>query len=152
MHHNGVETERALMMLAALAGQIDLSGSRNYARWTVPYPAPDGSDRQLNIFEGKEGSFAFPVAGVSHQVLRMIEEGPDRPEIYLMYCHNPVYSNGDCRENDRILKDEEKIPFLVAVDVALSESSQLADLVLPDATYLERWSYVGRMSPEGEAE
>jgi anaerobic selenocysteine-containing dehydrogenase len=152
MHHNGVETERALLMLEALAGQIDLSGLRRPARWNLPFPMPVDSAKRLNIFDGKEGAFAYPTAHVSHQILSMIDKGPERPEIYMVYCHNPVYSNGDCRDNEKILRDEEKIPFLISVDVGLSETSVLADLVLPDATYLERWSYVGRTSPEGEAE
>jgi anaerobic selenocysteine-containing dehydrogenase len=70
----------------------------------------------------------------------MIGKGPERPEIYMTYCYNPAYVNGDCQGNIDVLKDEEKIPFAVAVDVALSETTELADLVLPDATYLERWS------------
>jgi anaerobic selenocysteine-containing dehydrogenase len=76
----------------------------------------------------------------------MIDKGPERPDIYLVYCHNPVYSNGDCRNNARVYRDEEKIPFLVAVDIVLSETTELADLVLPDATYLERWTCDSRVS------
>jgi anaerobic selenocysteine-containing dehydrogenase len=44
------------------------------------------------------------------------------------------------------LKDEKLIPYLVAVDVAVSETSDLADLVLPDATYLERWDWEDMVS------
>ena len=76
----------------------------------------------------------------------MIDSGPERPDLYLVFCHNPVYSNGNCQENARIYKDETKVPFLVAVDIGLSENSELADLVLPDATYLERYTLEGRTS------
>jgi anaerobic selenocysteine-containing dehydrogenase len=70
----------------------------------------------------------------------MIRKGPDRPEIYMIYCYNPVYVNGEVQANIDLMRDEKKMPFIVAVDVSLSESTQLADLVLPDVTYLERWT------------
>jgi anaerobic selenocysteine-containing dehydrogenase len=150
MHHNGVQTQRAIYMLQAIAGNLDPEGRRGApARWQYPFPQPEGSPRALNILRGEEGAYALPDMTVSHQVLRMIDKGPDRPEIYMVYCHNPVYSNGDCSENARVFMDEEKIPFLVSVDVAMSETSELADLILPDATYLERWTCEGRTSAEG---
>ncbi len=150
MHHNGVQTQRAIYMLQALAGNVDPEGRRGApAQWQYPFPQPEGSAKALNILHGEEGAYALTSMTVSHQVLRMIDRGPDRPEIYMVYCHNPVYANGDCGENARVFMDEEKIPFLVSVDVAMSETSELADLILPDATYLERWTCEGRTSAEG---
>lgn len=153
MHHNGVQTQRALSLLQALSGNVDPDGRRvRFPRWTYPFPAPARATRNLPIFVGEAGRYSHPLAEVSHQILHMIDKGPDRPDIYMVYCHNPVYSNGNCRENARVLSDVEKVPFLVAVDVGLSESSMLADLVLPDATYLERWTCDGKTTPEGFAE
>jgi anaerobic selenocysteine-containing dehydrogenase len=149
MHHNGVQTARALIMLRVLAGGVDWErefGPR--PRWEYPFPRPEDNSKGLDLFEGGEGAYAFPQGHVSHQILRRIDEGPERPDLYMVYCHNPVYANGDCLENARVYKDEAKIPFLVAVDVTMSETSELADLVLPDATYLERWTLEGRSSPE----
>ncbi len=59
----------------------------------------------------------------------------------MIYCYNPAYVNGECQENIDIMKDEKLIPFIVSVDVAISESTALADLILPDVTYLERWTW-----------
>jgi anaerobic selenocysteine-containing dehydrogenase len=70
----------------------------------------------------------------------------------MVYCHNPVYANGDCKANAQVFADPDKIPFLVSVDVGMSETTMLADLVLPDAVYLERWTCDGKVSPEGVAE
>jgi thiosulfate reductase/polysulfide reductase chain A len=153
MHHNGVQTQRALYLLQALAGNIEPDGRGwAYPRWQYPFPVPDREVKQLAIFDGEPGRYSHPLAGVSHQILPTIDKGPVRPEIYMVYCHNPVYSNGDCAANTRVLSDPEKVPFLVSVDVTLSETSMLADLVLPDATYLERWTCDGKTSPEGIAE
>ncbi|MDH4035709.1 MAG: molybdopterin-dependent oxidoreductase, partial [candidate division Zixibacteria bacterium] len=151
MHHNGVQTQRAVYMLRALSGVLSLTGTRgSRPRWNYafPFPQPDPRPKSMDLFQGRKDKYAIPDYGVSHQILDMIEKGPERPDIYLVYCHNPVFSNGNCKENAKTYRDEEKIPFLVAVDVVLSETSELADLVLPDATYLERWTLHGTTSPD----
>lgn len=143
MHYNGVQTERAILMLEAIAGNIDRPGGRCRAvgaSWKYTFKKPKGHPKKLKLMDGEKGAYAYPTHHASHQVLHMIDIAKERPDIYMVYCYNPAYVNGDCTENIRVLKDEKKIPFLVAVDVALSETSELADLVLPDTTYLERWT------------
>jgi len=71
-----------------------------------------------------------------------------RPEIYMIHCYNPVYVNGECQENIDILSDENLMPFLVSVDAFMIESTALADLILPDVTYLERLSWGDMVSYE----
>jgi anaerobic selenocysteine-containing dehydrogenase len=65
----------------------------------------------------------------------------------MWYCYQPVYSNGDCQANIDTLKDESILPFTVAVSPFYDESSSLADMILPDATYLERWDWEDMVSP-----
>ena len=149
-HYNGVQTERAIMMLEAIAGNIDVPGGRCRAvgaKWKYPFAAPKTKTKKLKIVDGFKGAYAYPTHHVSHQVLPMIDKGPDRPDIYMTYCYNPAYVNGGVGDNIRVLKDERKVPFHVAVDVALSESTELADLILPDATYLERWACDDMVAP-----
>ena len=38
---------------------------------------------------------------------------------------------------------EYKLPLVVAIDIAMGEAAAWADYVLPDTTYLERWTVVG---------
>jgi anaerobic selenocysteine-containing dehydrogenase len=59
--------------------------------------------------------------------------------VYLSYAHNPVHAAPDSRNMANILADPAKVPYFVAVDSLLTESAMLADLVLPETTYLERW-------------
>ncbi len=147
-HYNGVENERIVMMLEAIAGNIDVPGGRTKPagpKWKNSYKTPKGKAKKLNILDGK--NIAYPTHHVSHQVFKMIKDGSNgRPEVYMWYCYNPVYVNGDVKENMEVLKDEKLIPFTVAVDVAMSESSALADIILPDATYLERWDWEDMVS------
>jgi anaerobic selenocysteine-containing dehydrogenase len=148
-HYNGVDTERAALMLEAICGYIDVPGGRCKAvgpKWKSTYKTPKTHPKKLKIIDGF-GDIAYPTHHANHQVLKMIKDGKNgRPDIYMIYCYNPAYVNGECQENIDILKDEALIPYFVAVDVGYSESTALADLILPDATYLERWDWEGHAS------
>ena len=148
-HYNGVECERAIMLLESIAGNIDVKGGRCRAvsaKWKNTFPVPTTSATGLKLLDG-DGSVATPNHHVSHHVLKQIKDGSHgRPEIYMMYCYNPAYVNGDCKENIEILKDKSLIPYLVSVDVSYSESTALADLILPDTPYTERWDWEDMVS------
>ena len=119
-HHNGVEIERAIQMLAALTGNIDNPGGRCLGvvpEWHYPAgPENKPAPRKLDILDGFEGDVALPVHGVGHQVLKMIKDGRNgRPDVYMWYNYNPVFSNGNTEENIEVLKDESLVPYTVAV-------------------------------------
>ena len=79
----------------------------------------------------------------------MIKDGKaGRPDVYMWYCYTPVYANGNVQENIDIMKDESLIPFSVCVNPFYDESAALADIILPDATYLERWDWEDHVSPK----
>jgi anaerobic selenocysteine-containing dehydrogenase len=150
--YNGVETERAIQMLAALTGNIDTPGGRCLGvapQWNHPTGPEDKPDlRRLKILDGFEAAAVLPIHGVGHQVLRMIKDGrAGRPEVYLWYNYNPATSNGNIQENIDILKDSSLIPFTVAVTPFYDESAALADLILPDAVYLETYDFEDGVSP-----
>jgi anaerobic selenocysteine-containing dehydrogenase len=155
MHYNGVQAERAIFMLEAIAGNIDCPGGRCRgvgASWKFTFPKPTTKTGKLHVLDGEHDAYAYPTHHASHQVLHMIDKGPERPEIYMIYCYNPVYVNGEVQAAIDLMKDEKKMPFIVAVDVTISESTELADLVLPDATYLERWTCDDMVCPSQVSE
>ena len=150
--YNGVETERAIQMLAAITGNIDNPGGRCLGvvpNWNTPTGPEDKPEpRRLEILDGFEATAVLPIHGVGHQVLRMIKDGrAGRPEVYLWYNYNPAFSNGNIQENIDILKDESLIPYTVAVTPFYDESAALADLILPDAVYLETYDFEDGVSP-----
>lgn len=156
-HYNGNDNERAIQMLAALTGNIDNPGGRCKAvgaSWKYPKgPKDKPKAKKLKIVDGFKGQATLPTHHMSHHVLKMIKDGSaDRPDVYMWYCYQPVYSNGDVKENIEVLKDEKLIPYTVAVSPFYDESSALADLILPDATYLERWDWEDMVSPNQVAE
>lgn len=143
-HANGVDTERAIQMLAALTGTIDVPGGRCRAvrgKWDTPKaPAGTPAPRRLEVVAGPVGQVALPLDGVGHAALRLIKGGTaGRPEVLIWHGHNPVFANGDPATTEAILKDETALPFTVAVTPFYDETAALADLILPDATYLESW-------------
>ncbi len=151
-HYNGHATERAIQMLAAITGNIDIPGGRCRAirpDWHYPTgPANKPKAKKLEITDGFKGQVLFPHHHVNHQVFKMIKDGSaGRPDIYMWYCHNPVYSNGEVQENIDVLKDEKLIPYTVCISPFYDESASLADLILPDVTYLERWDWEDQIGP-----
>ncbi len=97
--------------------------------------------------DGFPGEAAFPTHHVSHQVLPMIKDGHGgRPKVYWWSCYNPGFVNGNNKELQSILKDESIMPFLITSTIVYDESSQFADLILPDTTYLERWDWEDMVS------
>jgi anaerobic selenocysteine-containing dehydrogenase len=151
-HYNGNETERAIQMLSAITGNIDNPGGRCKAvsaEWSYPKgPKEKPKAKKLDIMDGFRGQVAYPTHHVSHQVLKMIKDGrAGRPEIYMWFCYNPLYANGEVQENIDILKDECLIPFTVCANAYYDESTALADLILPHPSYLELWDWEDMVSP-----
>jgi thiosulfate reductase / polysulfide reductase chain A len=151
-NYNGVETERAIQMLAAITGNFDNPGGRCRAvaaKWNYPAgPADKPEPAKLDILEGFAGDVALPAHGVGNQILNMIGDGrAGRPDVYMWFNYNPVFSNGNTQQNIDILKDESLIPMTVAVTPFYDESAALADLILPDAMYLEKYDFEDGVSP-----
>jgi len=156
-HYNGNDTERAVQMLASITGNVENPGGRCKAvgaKWKYPKgPKAKPKSKKLKIVDGPKGAAALPSHHMSHNVLKMIKDGSaGRPDVYMWYCYAPVYANGEVQENIDILKDERLIPYTVCVNPFYDESAALADLILPDATYLERWDYEDMVSPTQVAE
>ncbi|MEE8365019.1 MAG: molybdopterin-dependent oxidoreductase [Gammaproteobacteria bacterium] len=155
-HYNGVETERAIQMLCAITGNIDISGGRCRAitpQWHYPTgPKDKPVPRKLAFIDGVGEPSVLPGIGTGHSVLKRIKEGGERPGVYMWYHHNPAYANANTREMLDILKDESLLPFTVAVTPFYDETAALADLILPDATYLERYDIEATVAANQVAE
>jgi anaerobic selenocysteine-containing dehydrogenase len=66
-------------------------------------------------------------------------------KILITYFGNPVYVLPAGHKYIDVLKDPDKVPLHIAIDVTISETSMLADYIIPDVTGFEG-SY-GLMSP-----
>ena len=63
--------------------------------------------------------------------------------LFVLHCNAPY----NMPETKTVLRAMDKFKFVVAVDVYPSESSDWADVILPDHTYLESWSICESEAP-----
>ncbi len=76
---------------------------------------------------------------VGQLVYPYIREGRQKVEVYMSYTLGAAYGYPEATVAREVLRDETLIPFHVAIDISYSEQAALADIILPDATSLERW-------------
>lgn len=117
---------RAILLLNALVGNIGAQGGYVPAP-VVPLPQPEPSPGET-----------LPT-GEATRALDDLLTGRGTATAYVTILANPAYSWPDPDSFRRALLDENRIPLFIAIDTNLTETSTLADLVLPAATYLESW-------------
>ncbi len=79
------------------------------------------------------------------EVIPSIEaQYPYAIKILFTYWNDTVFTTpGARRQEEAILRDPKKVPLFVAFDIDINETSTLADYILPEASYLERWGAPG---------
>ena len=76
---------------------------------------------------------------VGQMVHPYIREGRAKVDIYMSYTYGAAYGYPEANVCREVLLDEKLVPFHVAIDINYSEHASLADIILPEATSLERW-------------
>lgn len=131
----GAHATRILLLLNALVGTIDREGgylTPEELRWEDPLPSPP--DR------GKRATLSlYSTLGTGKKA-----------ELLFLYRSNPSQANPGGAGTVDILRDESIVSYLVAMDVHMTESASLADLVLPAALPLESWGLTAGVTPEGK--
>lgn len=143
-HSNDIYTRMAIHSLNALTGNIGKPGTC-FVQGEVPLTAwepaqQDDAARQTaampRIDGAGEGKY-YLASDVMQQIpQRILEAKPYAINALFLFHTNPLFSHPDKKLFGRAFK---KIPFIVSFSPFLDESSQYADLILPDQTYLERW-------------
>ncbi|BBO84524.1 dehydrogenase [Desulfosarcina ovata subsp. sediminis] len=143
---SGVQNIRAVMVLWALAGQLDVEGGRCFLGRGRNLPL--ATERQLATpgFERSIGAGKFPVyahycGGEPHAILlprAIIDEDPYpvRGLIVLGASLLTAWPNPSLWQQAL-----EKLDFLVSIDLQLTRDAAYADLVLPATTAFEQASY-----------
>ncbi len=122
--HFGTYPQMAILLLNALVGNIDQKGGY-------------GLQKRIRLEEPEIPSI---LSGLDD----WIDEEKRSVDLYLTYLSNPVYADPSGNRIEEILKDEKKVPFYVAADTHLTETSLLADMILPVATPFESWGLDSR--------
>ncbi|SER98970.1 assimilatory nitrate reductase catalytic subunit [Gracilibacillus ureilyticus] len=148
---NGTETVMAFLNLllatgkigkpysgyGAITGQGNGQGAREHGQKADQLPGyrsiENKADRNYiaEVWGIREKD--LPKKGVSaYEMFEHINK--DKIKSMFIMCSNPVISNPN---TNFVKKALEKVSFLVVADLFLSETAQLADIVLPSTSYLE---------------
>lgn len=144
-HKQSFYVSRTALILNALMGSIDVKGGIVLAK-TPEEVGRKGLrklvDRSPKVDEKRAdgAGWKYPqwdaVAGMAHQIYAAMETAEPYPvRAYFAYRHDPLTCMPD---PPALQKAFDQLKLLVAIDVNYSETAWYADVVLPEATYLER--------------
>lgn len=143
-HANGLWNALAIHALNALLGSIDAPGGVLVQRPPPlsPWPEPEldetarrGLERPRFDLAG-DGAPPFGASWMASLPERLEQGRPYPLGAAFLYYTNPLFSAPDPA---RLRAALGKVPLLVSFSPFMDESTAMADLVLPDHTYLERW-------------
>jgi anaerobic selenocysteine-containing dehydrogenase len=143
MQSNGLFNQMAVEALNALVGSFDSRGGPMIQRRAPYLPWPDvrlDTTAEEGLAQPRvdlAGSDRYPLAESVYQQLpdSIANDDPYPVNALFLYYTNPLFSSP---EVEPVRKALEKVPFVVSFSPFLDDSSQYADLILPDHTYLER--------------
>lgn len=122
-----------------ITGNVEKKGGYRLPRgmgWPQPRPEPPKGEAPSVIAAPP----LYPLAShhVSTNAPYMIMRGEAKVSVWMTYYDNPVYTYPSSHVWEAFLKDEGLAPFLASFGCYMSETTELADLIIPDVTYLER--------------
>ncbi|MEW6188458.1 MAG: molybdopterin-dependent oxidoreductase [Thermodesulfobacteriota bacterium] len=139
-YEDSTQIRRSMAIVNALLGNWDRPGGLTAAREikvkAKPFDPPFYEDnpeervdagRSLMMFE-EEGSF-------KHARDAVIEGKPYPVKGFFTYKVNPMATGANRRKTIEMIQ---KLDFMITVDIAMSDTAWMADLVLPAPSYLER--------------
>lgn len=144
---NVVQTIRAMSCLSVITGNFARRGTRILDPETFPFTRPyrtmDGRDYShdavVAMWQKSVSHYPFFYAlgyvPVPDIIDAMITDKPYPIKAALVHSMNPAVITDNSARVQQALR---RVPFLAVFDPILTPTAQLADLVLPAATYLER--------------
>lgn len=139
----GVQNWRAGLVVQMLLGNIDAVGGINlHSVYKKPsYLEPSKAEYPPKRIDLQESAF-FPHAthNVAQQVAVTMNKPGDfgveyEPEMQIFYATNRPFSTSDAKAQFESLTKT----YNVVIEIVMSEVAEMADIVLPDLTYLESW-------------
>ncbi|GAB4435940.1 MAG: molybdopterin-dependent oxidoreductase [Rhodocyclaceae bacterium] len=142
-HLYGSYNEKSCMMLPIMTGNVETRGGYCLPRgmgWPQPQPAPPKPAKPAYSNHHHHPLYPLASHSVAHLTPFDIAEGKRKVNVYFTYMDNPVYTNPGAQAVwGKLFKDEKLIPYYVSISTVIGEETALADIILPDCMYLERW-------------
>lgn len=154
-HENGFYNEWAVICLNALVGSIGHEGGWCYIPGDVnrlapqPGPLPPKPPIRTELSHPTAYPFANKVypRAVSSTIFPYLAKGQVQIDtLFSYYVNAPMSWPEGPTFVRKVLLDENIVPFHVVIDAYYSEMAELADYILPDATFLEKWDLDARNS------
>ncbi len=126
-HKDGIHGEMACTLLAVITGNIDNEGGYCLPRRfdiAALQPAPESDSNKTTQL-----NHAFPFE---------LKSGARQLQVLFNHMSNPGYSSPASSLWREVLKDEKLVPYLVDFSPFMSETADLADIILPDVVAIER--------------
>jgi anaerobic selenocysteine-containing dehydrogenase len=148
-HSNGVLNGMAIHSLNALVGSLFAEGGLAYQMGPAygPPPAKDGdyqddyakngpwkSQPRIDL-KGHEDGYLMAKNMMQEVAKNHLAGKPYKLDTVMFYMTNPVFSSPGAKEWEEFLKQV----FVIDTSPFPGETAVMADLVLPDNTYIERW-------------
>jgi anaerobic selenocysteine-containing dehydrogenase len=140
-HSNGVQNHRAVILLAAITGNIDITGGNRPGALSVTNINDITLHERVENMPPGIGSQRFPIwtkryrEMQSNAIVDQIESGQPYPV-------KAVFSAGLCTQffgnTSRMIDAFKKLDFIAVTEYFQTAGTGLADIVLPIASWLER--------------
>lgn len=153
-HVNGFYNDRAIQLLNALVGSVGKKGGWCWSPWggldpVVKTPAMPPGAKTWSVLEDPP---EFPLANVWRRmrvgeiVYLYLLQGRAKLQAYMTYNLDSPLTWPEESMTQQVLCDEDLIQYHVCINCFYNETAHYADIVLPWATYLERWDLDARAS------
>ncbi len=141
---NGLFNTLAALSLNVLQGNVEKIGGLRMRREApfahLPAIAQDevavAAPNVSPIDEDTLDLFPLRNDSVFNACQNLLSDEPRHLDTLMIYGSNPAFDHPYAKRIRQVLND---IPFIVSFATILDESSEYADLVLPEHAYLERW-------------
>ncbi len=139
-HLGGWSVPRTLFFLNVLTGSIGTPGGTAPNVWDKFVPRPFAEPAKQKVWNEVSWPKEYPLAHheMSFLLPHLLKEGRGKLSMYFTRVYNPVWTNPDGFTWMDVLKDESKVELHAALTPTWSESSWLADYVLPMGVGAER--------------
>lgn len=135
MQTNSVDCGRIIAMLISITENIDAEGGNALYPIVPQSPLPVVKPPKTKLYDQYPIFPEIPWPVVSRSIL---EGAPDRPRALIVQHGNPAVIQANEKKTREALS---KLDFLLVVDIFMTATAELADLVLPAASDFERYDY-----------
>ena len=153
-HINGFYNDRAIQMLNAIVGSVGKKGGWCWSPWggldpIVKTPAMPPGAKTWSVLEDPP---EYPLANVWRRmrvgevIYLYLMQGRAQLQAYMTYNLDSPLTWPEESLTQQVLTDEDMIGFHVCINCFYNETAHYADIVLPWATYMERWDLDARAS------